>query len=144
MNSFSRSSVSNVGCFLLRSESGIEENERRSNLDGNFVRSGRQSVGPAFESRELLKREPAAEFRQKSQKSQKRKAIKGLLQAPYLALFSLHPRMFGNNTITSSWANPQQNQQQQQPPQQGTSAFGQPSAFGSTGVYSNFRAMFVV
>ncbi|KAJ3985756.1 nucleoporin autopeptidase-domain-containing protein [Lentinula detonsa] len=39
--------------------------------------------------------------------------------------------MFGNNAITSSWANPQQNQQPQQ--QQGTSAFGQPTAFGSTG-----------
>ncbi|THV08192.1 hypothetical protein K435DRAFT_2846 [Dendrothele bispora CBS 962.96] len=38
--------------------------------------------------------------------------------------------MFGN-AITSSWANPQQNQQQQQ--QQQPSAFGQPSTFGSTG-----------
>ncbi|KAE9404840.1 hypothetical protein BT96DRAFT_955485 [Gymnopus androsaceus JB14] len=48
--------------------------------------------------------------------------------------------MFGNNTITSSWANPQQNQQQQQPQQQGTSAFGQPSAFGSTGFGSSTGA----
>ncbi|KAJ3928055.1 MAG: nucleoporin autopeptidase-domain-containing protein [Lentinula lateritia] len=44
--------------------------------------------------------------------------------------------MFGNNAITSSWANPQQNQQQQQQ-QQGTSAFGQPTAFGSTGFGSS-------
>jgi len=35
--------------------------------------------------------------------------------------------MFGNN-ITSSWANPQQNQQPQQP-----GAFGQPNAFGGSG-----------
>ncbi|KAJ3775689.1 nucleoporin autopeptidase-domain-containing protein [Lentinula raphanica] len=46
--------------------------------------------------------------------------------------------MFGNNAITSSWANPQQNQQQQ--PQQGSSAFGQPSAFGSTGFGSSTGA----
>ncbi|KAJ4479117.1 nucleoporin autopeptidase-domain-containing protein [Lentinula aciculospora] len=48
--------------------------------------------------------------------------------------------MFGNNAITSSWANPQQNQQQQQQQQQGTSAFGQPSAFGSTGFGSSTGA----
>ncbi|KDQ64139.1 hypothetical protein JAAARDRAFT_144613 [Jaapia argillacea MUCL 33604] len=40
--------------------------------------------------------------------------------------------MFGSNSVTSSWANPQPNQQQQQP-QQGGSVFGQPSAFGGTG-----------
>ncbi|KAI0941177.1 hypothetical protein AcV7_002815 [Taiwanofungus camphoratus] len=34
--------------------------------------------------------------------------------------------MFGNNGVSSSWANPPQNQQQQQP-----NAFGQPSGFGS-------------
>ena len=36
--------------------------------------------------------------------------------------------MFGSNTVQSSWANPPQNQQQTQ-----SSAFGQPSAFGSGG-----------
>ena len=36
--------------------------------------------------------------------------------------------MFGNNTA-STWGQPQQNQQQQQ----GTSAFGQPNAFGTGG-----------
>ena len=36
--------------------------------------------------------------------------------------------MFGNN-VTSSWANPQQNQQ----PQQNPSAFGQTGAFGTGG-----------
>ncbi|KAJ2929218.1 hypothetical protein H1R20_g7877, partial [Candolleomyces eurysporus] len=41
--------------------------------------------------------------------------------------------MFGN--VTSSWANPQQNQQTQQ---QGTGAFGQPSAFGATNTTSAF------
>ncbi|KAI0307200.1 nucleoporin autopeptidase-domain-containing protein [Multifurca ochricompacta] len=45
--------------------------------------------------------------------------------------------MFGNSSIQSSWANPQQpqqqpQQQQQQQPQTG-SVFGQPSAFGSGG-----------
>ncbi|KII95281.1 hypothetical protein PLICRDRAFT_208927 [Plicaturopsis crispa FD-325 SS-3] len=39
--------------------------------------------------------------------------------------------MFGQNSVTSSWGQPQQNQQQQQPA--GGSAFGQPSAFGSGG-----------
>lgn len=38
--------------------------------------------------------------------------------------------MFGSGNVTSSWANPQQNQQNQQ--QQGNSVFGQ-SGFGSGG-----------
>ncbi|KAG6828653.1 hypothetical protein H0H92_007122 [Tricholoma furcatifolium] len=40
-----------------------------------------------------------------------------------------------NSAVTSSWANPQQNQQQQQPSAFGqpASAFGAPSAFGSAG-----------
>jgi hypothetical protein len=37
--------------------------------------------------------------------------------------------MFGNN-VTSSWANPQQNQQ----PQQNPPAFGQTGAFGTAGM----------
>ncbi|KAH9948754.1 nucleoporin autopeptidase-domain-containing protein [Amylocystis lapponica] len=36
--------------------------------------------------------------------------------------------MFGSSGVSSSWANPQQNQQQQQQP----SAFGQPSGFGAS------------
>ncbi|KAJ8517984.1 hypothetical protein ONZ45_g4906 [Pleurotus djamor] len=43
--------------------------------------------------------------------------------------------MFGNN-VTSSWANPQQNQQQ---PASG-SAFGQPNAFGNTGAFGSAGA----
>jgi hypothetical protein len=49
--------------------------------------------------------------------------------------------MFGNNAITSSWTNPQQNQTQQP----GTSAFGQPtSTFGSTGVFKTFARCFLL
>jgi len=48
--------------------------------------------------------------------------------------------MFGNNAITSTWGQNNNNNQQQQQP----GAFGQPSAFGSTGVLLFFRVWLVL